>query len=76
MFLTQARAAFPGANYSRLGAALPSLLAPAEATRNQTGPPGRARDRSHAAVARGYVLATELAVKHHSPMAWATSDRR
>ncbi|MFE5853466.1 transcriptional regulator [Streptomyces sp. NPDC056500] len=72
--LTQARAALSGANYSRLGAALPSLLATAEAPRNQTAP-GRARDRSHAAVARGYVLATELAVKHHSPMAWATSDR-
>ncbi|MEW1551795.1 helix-turn-helix transcriptional regulator [Streptomyces tsukubensis] len=73
--LTGGRTAFSSAQYSALGAALPALLATAEATRDQTTAAGRVRDRAHAAVARGYVLATELAIKHHSPVAWTTSDR-
>ncbi|MGX2995580.1 helix-turn-helix domain-containing protein [Streptomyces sp. JNUCC 64] len=74
MALTRARAAFSAANYSQLGAVLPPLLATAEATRDRASA-GRARDLAHASVARCYVLATELAVKHHSPLALATSDR-
>ncbi|WP_217199919.1 helix-turn-helix domain-containing protein [Streptomyces buecherae] len=72
--LTRARAAFAAARYSALGAALPRLVASAEATRDQQAA-GRARDQGHADVARAYVLATELAVKQHSPVAWTTSDR-
>ncbi|MFE7132762.1 helix-turn-helix domain-containing protein [Streptomyces sp. NPDC057638] len=72
--LIRSRAAFASAHYTALGAALPSLLAAAEATRDHATS-GRARDRAHAAVARGYVLATELAVKQHSPIAWTTADR-
>ncbi|MER6914863.1 helix-turn-helix domain-containing protein [Streptomyces sp. NPDC000594] len=72
--LIRARAAFASAHYAALGAVLPTLLAAAESTRDHATP-GQARDRAHAAVARGYVLATELSVKQHSPMAWTTGDR-
>ncbi|MFI1012643.1 transcriptional regulator [Streptomyces sp. NPDC020965] len=72
--LIAARADFSSARYTALGAALPAILATAEAARDRTTA-GRARDHAHAAVARGYVLATELAVKHHSPTASATSER-
>ncbi|MBB5938355.1 helix-turn-helix domain-containing protein [Streptomyces zagrosensis] len=72
--LTQGRAAFAAARYSALGAALPHLVATAEATRDHQHV-GHARDQAHADVARAYVLATELAVKQHSPVAWTTSDR-
>ncbi|PIB12275.1 hypothetical protein B1C81_00855 [Streptomyces sp. HG99] len=71
--LTTARELFSGARYSALGSALPSLIATAEATRDATT--GRTRERAQAAVARSYVLATELAVKQHSEAAWATADR-
>lgn len=64
---------FKGARYGHLGRALPDVLAAAEATRDDAA--GRAREEAHAAVARGYVLATELAVKVHSDVAWATADR-
>lgn len=72
--LTRARAAFAAARYSALGASLPHLVATAEATRDNQHV-GRAREQGHADVARAYVLATELAVKQHSPVAWTTSDR-
>ncbi|QNE73239.1 hypothetical protein F0344_00005 [Streptomyces finlayi] len=49
------------------------LIATAEATRDATS--GRTRERAQAAVARAYVLATELTVKQHSEAAWATADR-
>ncbi|MFE9882572.1 helix-turn-helix domain-containing protein [Streptomyces sp. NPDC005784] len=71
--LTIARELFSGAHYSALGSALPSLIATAEATRDATT--GRTREHAQAAVARSYVLATELAVKQHSEAAWATADR-
>ncbi|WP_405614382.1 helix-turn-helix domain-containing protein [Streptomyces sp. NBC_01511] len=71
--LTTAREMFSGARYAALGGALPSLIATAEATRDAAT--GHARERAQAAVARAYVLATELAVKQHSEAAWATADR-
>ncbi|MBP0460847.1 helix-turn-helix domain-containing protein [Streptomyces montanisoli] len=71
--LTTAREMFSGARYSALGSALPPLIATAEATRDIST--GRTRERAQAAVARAYVLATELAVKQHSEAAWATADR-
>ncbi|MGW1275512.1 transcriptional regulator [Streptomyces tsukubensis] len=72
--LAAGRAAFSRTRYTALGVALPALLASAEATRDRTAA-GRARERAHGAVARGYVLATELAVKQHSPIAHTTSGR-
>ncbi|MFF7638257.1 multiprotein-bridging factor 1 family protein [Kitasatospora sp. NPDC008050] len=71
--LAAARAEFTGARYGALGARLPALLAAAEAARDAAS--GQARERAQAAVARGYVLATELALKEHSEIAWATADR-
>lgn len=71
--LTTARKLFSGARYAALGSALPTLIATAEATRDAAT--GRTRERAQAAVARSYVLATELAVKQHSEAAWATADR-
>ncbi|MFD8966117.1 transcriptional regulator [Streptomyces sp. NPDC059568] len=71
--LSAARSAFADARYADLGGALPSLIAMAEATRD--GADGHRRERAQAVVARSYVLATELAVKQHSEVAWATADR-
>lgn len=71
--LGAARADFTAARYGSLGQHLPALLGAAEATRDASS--GRAREEAHAAVARGYVLATELAVKQHADVAWATADR-
>ncbi|MFB7645715.1 helix-turn-helix domain-containing protein [Streptomyces sp. NPDC056084] len=71
--LASARELFSGAHYAALGSALPPLIATAEATRDASI--GRVRERAQAAVARAYVLATELAVKQHSEAAWATADR-
>ncbi|WP_405015286.1 transcriptional regulator [Kitasatospora sp. NBC_01539] len=70
--LTSARNEFTAARYGRLGQALPALLGAAEAGRAAAG---AARERAHAAIARAYILATELAVKQHSDMAWAAADR-
>ncbi|MEU3197562.1 helix-turn-helix domain-containing protein [Streptomyces sp. NPDC006996] len=71
--LATAHGLFSGARYAALGGALPLLIATAEATRDAST--GRTRERAQAAVARAYVLATELAVKQHSEAAWATADR-
>ncbi|MDT0445627.1 helix-turn-helix domain-containing protein [Streptomyces johnsoniae] len=71
--LARARGMFSSARYAALGGALPPLIATAEATRDAAT--GRTRERAQAAVARAYVLATELAVKQHSEAAWATADR-
>lgn len=71
--LGAARADFTAARYGSLGQHLPALLGAAEATRDASS--GRARDEAHSAVARAYVLATELAVKQHADVAWATADR-
>jgi transcriptional regulator with XRE-family HTH domain len=71
--LAAAKADFTGARYVALGEHLPALLAAAEATRDAST--GRAREQAQAAVARAYVLATELAFKQHADFAWATADR-
>ncbi|MGW7363936.1 transcriptional regulator [Streptomyces sp. NPDC054841] len=71
--LRTARGAFTGARYAALGTALPGLIATAEATRDSLS--GHRRERAHACIARSYVLATELAVKEHSEVAWVTADR-
>lgn len=71
--LAAAKDDFMAARYASLGEHLPALLAGAEATRDASS--GHAREEACAAVARGYVLATELAVKQHSDVAWATADR-
>jgi transcriptional regulator with XRE-family HTH domain len=71
--LAAARADFTAARYAALGEHLPALLGVAEATRDAAS--GGVREQAQAAVARGYVLATELAHKEHSEVAWATADR-
>lgn len=71
--LVAARTAFRGAHYGHLTAALPGLLATATATRDAAT--GTARDDAGAILARAYTLATELAIKQHQDIAWATGDR-
>lgn len=71
--LSPAHADFTAARYSALGGHLPGLIGSAEATREVAA--GRAREQAHAAVARGYVLATELALKQHADLAWVAADR-
>lgn len=71
--LTAAHADFTAARYSALGEHLPGLLGAAEATREAMS--GGARERAHAAAARGYVLAAELALKQHADVAWVAADR-
>lgn len=71
--LSSARADFRAARYAALGSALPALIAGAEAARDDTQ--GHAREHAHSAVARTYVLATELAFKEHADFAWVTADR-
>jgi hypothetical protein len=71
--LAAARGDFTAARYGRLGQALPGLIGAAEAGRDASA--GAARERAHSTVARAYVLATELAVKQHSDIAWVAADR-
>ena len=71
--LEGARRDFRAARYAVLGAALPGLIAGSEAARDDAR--GRARELANGAVARTYVLATELALKEHSDCAWVTADR-
>lgn len=68
-----ARAAFGAAKYADLGAALPALLASAEATRDAAS--GRLREHACAVLGRAYVMAAELAFKQHSDAAWVAADR-
>ncbi|WP_327309645.1 helix-turn-helix domain-containing protein (plasmid) [Streptomyces sp. NBC_01298] len=68
-----AREAFTAARYNDLANALPALLSAAEATRDASV--GRARQQASAVLARGYVLAAELAAKEHSDTAWVAADR-
>ncbi|NYI05344.1 helix-turn-helix domain-containing protein [Allostreptomyces psammosilenae] len=72
--LTAARADFRAARYADFAAHLPALIAAAESTR-AAAPHGRTREQAAACVARAYVLATELAIKSHADLAWATADR-
>ncbi|MFF8903221.1 helix-turn-helix domain-containing protein [Streptomyces lydicus] len=68
-----AQADFRAARYSALGRALPSLLASASATCQEST--GRDRERASIILARSYVLAAELGLKTHSDSAWAAADR-
>ncbi|MDQ1018829.1 helix-turn-helix domain-containing protein [Streptomyces afghaniensis] len=68
-----ARRDFCATEYTRLGQALPGLIASAEATRDASA--GRAREEASVALARAYVLAAELATKQHSDAAWVAADR-
>lgn len=69
----KARADFCAARYSTLGRALPGLLAAASATRDAAM--GREREMASIALARGYILATELSLKQHDETAWVAADR-
>ncbi|WP_411293154.1 helix-turn-helix domain-containing protein [Streptomyces sp. CBMA156] len=71
--LASARAHFAAARYQNLGDFLPGLLGSAHATREALS--GRSREEAHACVARAWVLATELALKAHSDVAWPAADR-
>ncbi|MEV7772238.1 helix-turn-helix transcriptional regulator [Kitasatospora sp. NPDC086791] len=71
--LTSARTQFTAASYQQLGDFLPGLLGSAQATREALS--GRSREEAHACVARAWVLATELALKAHSDVAWPAADR-
>nr|WP_234434756.1 MULTISPECIES: XRE family transcriptional regulator [Streptomyces] len=71
--LTEARTQFTAARYQDLGEALPGLLGAAQATRDVLT--GQSREEAHACVARAWVLATELALKQHSDVAWPAADR-
>ncbi|MFJ6622530.1 helix-turn-helix domain-containing protein [Kitasatospora sp. NPDC091335] len=71
--LISARAHFTAARYQNLGDFLPGLLGSAHATREALS--GRSREEAHACVARAWVLATELALKAHSDVAWPAADR-
>lgn len=71
--LSTARRDFRAARYTALGGELPGLIAAAEATCDHAV--GAAREQALAVLARSYVLASELAVKAHSDIAWATADR-
>ncbi|MFM9740155.1 helix-turn-helix domain-containing protein [Streptomyces brasiliscabiei] len=71
--LGAARRDFRAARYTALGENLGSLIAVGEATRGAST--GAAREQAESVVARSYVLASELAVKVHSDVAWASADR-
>ncbi|MFF7989854.1 helix-turn-helix domain-containing protein [Kitasatospora xanthocidica] len=73
MSLISARAHFAAARYQNLSDFLPGLLGSAQATREALS--GRSREEAHACVARAWVLATELALKAHSDVAWPAADR-
>ncbi|MFD8864845.1 MULTISPECIES: helix-turn-helix domain-containing protein [unclassified Streptomyces] len=68
-----ARADFRAARYTALGRSLPSLLAAASATWEEAT--GHDREKASVVLARSYILAAELALKHHSDAAWAAADR-
>ncbi|MFI1767539.1 helix-turn-helix domain-containing protein [Streptomyces sp. NPDC020800] len=71
--IAAARRDYCATEYTRLGQALPGLIATAEATRDALS--GQVRDEAQLALARSYVLAAELATKQHSDAAWVAADR-
>ncbi|MEU0123594.1 XRE family transcriptional regulator [Streptomyces albidoflavus] len=71
--IMKARADFRAAHYTVLGQSLARLLAAATATRDAAT--GHERERANIALARGYVLAAELALKQHDDSAWVAADR-
>ncbi|MFG3360954.1 helix-turn-helix domain-containing protein [Streptomyces griseofuscus] len=71
--IAAARRDYCATQYTRLGQALPGLIAAATATRDAAA--GRPREEADLALARSYVLAAELATKQHSDAAWVAADR-
>ena len=72
--VTVARGDFRDARYDRVPAALPKIIAAAQATRDNAG----AGDRAEASglLADAYILAADFAVKiNDDPLSWTTSDR-
>lgn len=72
--ITVARGDFRDARYDRVPAALPKIIAAAQATRDNAG----AGDRAEASglLADAYILAADFAVKiNDDPLSWTTSDR-
>ncbi|WP_431771590.1 helix-turn-helix domain-containing protein [Streptomyces cucumeris] len=69
----RARATFRATQYTMLGRLLPGLLAAASATRDAAT--GHEREKANVALARGYVLTAELALKQHDDAAWVAADR-
>ena len=72
--ITAARGDFRDARYDRVPAALPKIIAAAQATRENAG----AGDRAEASglLADAYILAADFAVKiNDDPLSWTTSDR-
>jgi hypothetical protein len=72
--VTAARGDFRGARYDRVPAALPKLIAAAQANRENAGPGERAE--ASGLLADAYILAADFAVKvNDDPLSWTTSDR-
>jgi transcriptional regulator with XRE-family HTH domain len=72
--ITVARGDFRDARYDRVPAALPKIIAAAQAIRDNAG----AGDRAEASglLADAYLLAADFAVKvNDDPLSWTTSDR-
>jgi transcriptional regulator with XRE-family HTH domain len=72
--VTATRGDFRDARYDRVPAALPKLIAAAQATRDNAGAGERAE--ASGLLADVYVLAADFAVKvNDDPLSWTTSDR-
>ena len=72
--ITTARGDFRDARYDRLPAALPQIIAAAQATGENAGYGGRAE--ASGLLADAYILAADFAVKiNDDPLSWMTSDR-
>jgi transcriptional regulator with XRE-family HTH domain len=72
--VTATRGDFRDARYDRVPAALPKLIAAAQATRDTAGAGERAE--ASGLLADAYILAADFAVKvNDDPLSWTTSDR-
>ena len=72
--VTAARGDFRDARYDRVPAALPKIIAAAQATRDNAGAGKRAE--ASGLLADAYLLAADFAVKvNDDPLSWTTSDR-
>lgn len=72
--ITAARGDFRDARYDRVPAALPKIIAAAQATQQNAGSGDRAE--ASGLLADAYLLAADFAVKvNDDPLSWTTSDR-
>jgi transcriptional regulator with XRE-family HTH domain len=72
--ITMARGDFRDARYDRVPAALPTIIAAAQATRDHAATGERAE--ASGLLADAYLLASDFAVKvNDDPLSWTTSDR-